>query len=329
MNKKYPIEQIKAMIKEIHGDTIRINESTYKGMSRKCKFIDKDYGEWITSPSKIIHRKQGHKARAVEKARKTFINNYGVDNPLKDPTIKNKIKNTCMKKYGVNNPAKNKVIQEKMSMSMIKAYEDGSIIVKREKTCMKRYGVKNVTQCPVIRAKMKDTLFNNYGVIVPAKNKVILNKMKVTNITKYGVDNPSKNKVIIDKIINTNIAKYGVKSTMQYPEIATKNARAQSKSKILKHWKTNEELICIGSYERAVVKYLNKNKINFKWQSKTFNMPDGRTYRPDIYLYSTKKWIEIKGYFRNDALEKWEWFRSVKPNSELWNKKKLMEMKIL
>jgi len=74
---------------------------------------------------------------------------------------------------------------------------------------------------------------------------------------------------------------------------------------------------------------LNKNRINFRWQHKTFKMPDGRTYRPDMYLFSTRKWIEIKGYFRKDALEKWNWFQTVKPNSELWNKDKLKDMGIL
>lgn len=100
-------------------------------------------------------------------------------------------------------------------------------------------------------------------------------------------------------------------------------------SYVLYHWKNNEELICQGSYEKRVVEYLNNNKINFRWQPKIFIMPDGRTYRPDLYLFSAKKWIEIKGYFWDDAQEKWEWFKSTRPNSELWNEVKLKEMGIL
>lgn len=98
---------------------------------------------------------------------------------------------------------------------------------------------------------------------------------------------------------------------------------------VIKHWYTNDELVCVGSYEKRVVEYLNANKINFRWQPKTFTMPDGRTYRPDLYLFSNRKWIEIKGYFWDDAREKWEWFNKEKSNSELWNKKKLTEMEIL
>lgn len=52
-------------------------------------------------------------------------------------------------------------------------------------------------------------------------------------------------------------------------------------------------------------------------------MPDNKTYRPDCYLINKNLWIEIKGYFRNDAREKWDWFHEKYPNSELWNKKAL------
>jgi len=132
------------------------------------------------------------------------------------------------------------------------------------------------------------------------------NRRKQTSLKKYGTDHPMKNK---------NISK--------------KCAKNQANSYTLYHWKTNEELICQASYEKRVVEYFNKNKINFRWQSKIFSMPDGRTYRPDAYLFSTKKWVEIKGYFRKDAKEKWDWFHKEKPNSELWNKEKLKKMGIL
>jgi len=97
----------------------------------------------------------------------------------------------------------------------------------------------------------------------------------------------------------------------------------------LLHWKTGEEIMCQGSYEKRAVEYFNTNKINYAWQSQTFAMPDGRTYRPDLFLCSEDKWIEIKGYFWGDAEEKWNWFRTEHPNSELWNKEKLTKMGIL
>ena len=129
---------------------------------------------------------------------------------------------------------------------------------------------------------------------------------------------------------------YNIQSGHWCPECGNINkSRSQTNSTILKHWKTDKDLVCQASWEKAVVNYLNNNKINFRWQSKTFKTPflklngENRTYRPDLYLFSTKQWIEIKGYFRGDAQEKWDWFRKEHPNSELWNKEKLKEMKIL
>ena len=106
-------------------------------------------------------------------------------------------------------------------------------------------------------------------------------------------------------------------------------AKKSNDSYTLYHWKTGEELVCKASYEKAVVEYLNLNKINFRWQSKTFKISNIRTYRPDMYLFSTKQWIEIKGYFWPNAKKKWDWFHKEHPNSELWDKKKLKEIGIL
>ena len=76
-------------------------------------------------------------------------------------------------------------------------------------------------------------------------------------------------------------------------------ARKSNNSCILKHWKTNEEIVCVASYEKKTVEYLYNNKINFKWQHKTFNLTlkNGKqtTYRPDLYLVGKKNpWVEIK-----------------------------------
>lgn len=114
------------------------------------------------------------------------------------------------------------------------------------------------------------------------------------------------------------------------PECANlKRSMSNNKTYTIKHWKTNKELICVASYEKKVVEYLNANKINFRWQPKTFRMPNKKTYRPDIYLFSTKKWIEIKGYFRHDSKLKWNWFHKTHTNSELWDEDKLKNMGIM
>lgn len=114
------------------------------------------------------------------------------------------------------------------------------------------------------------------------------------------------------------------------PECGRINANKKSKyAYILYHWKTKEELICIASYEKKVVEYLNSNKIEYLWQPRAFTMPNGKKYYPDLYLVDKDMWIEIKGYFREHSKIKWKWFQKEYINSELWNKEKLVKLKIL
>ena len=128
---------------------------------------------------------------------------------------------------------------------------------------------------------------------------------------------------------NTNIERYGVGCTSQVAEFALKQAKSSNHCFVLFHWKTNKELICKGSYEKLVVEYLNKNHIEYFWQSEVFQLPNERTYRPDLFLIEDQKWIEIKGYMREKSKQKWDWFHKEYPTSELWDKRKLQEMEIL
>jgi hypothetical protein len=143
------------------------------------------------------------------------------------------------------------------------------------------------------------------------------------NVLERGTGHPSGRG---NKIKATMQKRYGVNYNMQKEEFAKKAAKSMSKSTSVLHWKTAEELICVGSYENFIVDYLNQNRVEFKWQSDVFTMPNGKTYRPDLFLINENKWVEIKGYFRKDAREKWDWFHETFPNSELWDESKLTEL---
>lgn len=139
----------------------------------------------------------------------------------------------------------------------------------------------------------------------------------------------------MDRIKKTHIQRYGVEFPSQNKEIALKAAKSANDSVTLRHWKTTQEIVCRASYEIATVNYLNNNKIEYFWQPKIFETPlltpkgNKATYCPDLFLINENKWIEIKGWFRSDALEKWNWFKSQYPNSDLWDKKKLKEIGII
>ena len=63
MGRKLTIAEVKERIKEVHGDTVILDESTYVNVSTKCIFVDKDYGGWEAAPQGILYQKTGHPER--------------------------------------------------------------------------------------------------------------------------------------------------------------------------------------------------------------------------------------------------------------------------
>ena len=239
------IEEVERRLFEIHGNIVKLDRTTYKNTQTKCRFIDKDYGEFWVKPNMMFFLKIGHNKKKNLKRKQTNLLKYGTEHPLQNKNIQEKRNSNLMNKFGT--------------------------------TC-------------TFKVKSQD----------------VIEKRKQTNLKKYGFDHPMKNS-----------------------EIALKQAKACNNCIILVHWFSNEEIVCTASYEKLAVEHFNKNHIDYNWQPQIFLMPNGKTFRPDLYLPDEDKWIEIKGYFRDDAEEKWNWFHKEYPNSELWDKAKLKEMGIL
>lgn len=98
---------------------------------------------------------------------------------------------------------------------------------------------------------------------------------------------------------------------------------------VKKHWLTKEDVLCYDVWEARVIDYLNDNKINYRWRSDVFVMPDGTSYRPDLYLIDKDTWVEIKTFMKPQAAKKFEEFRKIKPSTELWDKNKLYELGVI
>jgi hypothetical protein len=126
----------------------------------------------------------------------------------------------------------------------------------------------------------------------------------------------------------TCLKRYGVENPMQNREIYLKTQRSGKHQGQLPYWKTGEMVPWNRSYERKTIEYFNNNKREFKWQIE-FGMPDGKKYFCDFYLIKEDLYIEVKGIFRKDAQEKWEWFQREHTNSILWDKKELKQRGIL
>ena len=93
-----------------------------------------------------------------------------------------------------------------------------------------------------------------------------------------------------------------------------------------------------SSWEVAYAKYLDKNKIKWLYESKCFKITytyKGKkkegTYRPDFYLAKNNTYIEIKGWWRDDAKVKYRAFKRLYPKIkiELLMKKDLEGKRII
>jgi len=89
-----------------------------------------------------------------------------------------------------------------------------------------------------------------------------------------------------------------------------------------------------STWEVKFATYLDINKIEWLFEIKKFPInylgKDG-TYTPDFYLMKEDKYIEIKGWWRDDAKIKYESFKEQYPNIiiELYDKIKLKKLNVL
>lgn len=85
-----------------------------------------------------------------------------------------------------------------------------------------------------------------------------------------------------------------------------------------------------SSWEVLYAKWLDKYNIIWTYESKIFDLGKS-TYRPDFYLPNINKYIEIKGFWRNDAEKKFKLFKELYSNIEIevLRKKELQSMGIL
>ena len=159
----------------------------------KCDYCGKEYEMKFYEKSKVILNKEkiccGDYHCQYMKRRDYYNDKYGVDNPMKVETIREKSKNTCIKKYGEDNPAKVEMFKEK-----IKA------------TNLEKYGSDNPMGNDKIKKKMIDTCIERYGVAYPICNENIKNKIKNTLMEKYGVESPFLIDYVKEKLEQTGIS---------------------------------------------------------------------------------------------------------------------------
>ena len=125
----------------------------------KNTLIDKygeNYREQITQKTantKLV-RYGDSKYNNSTKNKQTCLERYGVDNPMKHESVKEKSKQTCLERYG----------NEYFLLSEMFLKDKEIYIEKSKQTCLERYGGFNCMSNPDIKSKVNQTCLERYGV---------------------------------------------------------------------------------------------------------------------------------------------------------------------
>lgn len=151
-------------------------------------------------------RDDNYKKMFYDKVEQTNIERYGTKCTLNTEENIHKKKTTWLQNYGVDNPLKSNHIRQKI-------YD----------TNTKRYGNICPLNNSEIKDKAKETLFNNYGVSNPMESPIIVERLRKNVFEKYGVNWASKSDEVWKKYCNTlgtdafKMPKFKKYHTYQYP----------------------------------------------------------------------------------------------------------------
>lgn len=241
------------------------------------KTIKEKYGVNYISQSPEFREEMNAGIRAKssqikESRKRTMLDRYGVEYPIQNKHIRDKIDKTNLNKYGVTNVAKNDTIRKKISDSL----KAPSIQAKRIATSLEKYGTQYPSQSQAIKDKTAKTNLEKYGVKYSIQYPTIHNKAKYNQmIVRRG--NPGIAKRISQSTHITCKTKYGVDWPCQLPQC---KRASNGRSKI-----NNEFYRLLSSHNINYVEEFSINKYSY-----------------DVLLPDTKTLIEINPTYTHNAI---------------------------
>ena len=174
----------------------------------------------------------------------------------------------------------------------------------------------------------RETCLKKYGSPSPLHRGSLRESFEDEREKKYGVRNAMQRIDVQESVKNTLMKLYGVDNAQKSPIVRRKTDSTRRNKEVIPHWRTGEDIVAVGSYESAVVKWLNRTKTDFRWQipftiDSSGGALEGRVYFIDLQILSgdfANKYIEIKGaWIRDTQKMKWNWFKSMhNDNALLW-----------
>lgn len=219
------------------------------------------------------------KDKIVKKREDTCIKKYGKRYASMTDECKKKKKKTSLEKYGVENAMQCKEVHDRQFKTM-------------QETNMERYGAKSTLGLESTREKYTETMKKRYGVEHGWNNPIIFKKVQNTMLEKYGVLHYGKSNDWYERFKNHEWGnKYKDYTTPNGTNLRIQGYENFALDQLFKNY--SEEDIVVNKINSVIGKIqyvLNTNK---------------KIYKPDIYIKSEHKIIEVKSQFTYDLqLEK-------------------------
>ncbi len=275
--------------------------------SSNRKFINFNKGYYTTCNSKECKDKFTY-----QQIKKSFKDNYGVENPSNIKEVQEKRTQTFIKKYGVKNPYQAEDVKAKIKQTLLANYgvdnpmKSLKIRDKAVTTLLKRYGITNAYQIQNVLDKLKEKYGGNFGF----GSEFFKGRSKETCLEKYGHEfflsdkelHKTITKTMVDlyggrgmgsseikkKIEETNLEKYGDKVPSK-----TKKCKDKSIETCLKKYGTNHHMQNIEIFEK-------NSKSAYKW--KIIKFPSGRIEKVQGYEPQAIDELLKNGYDENDIV---------------------------
>ena len=188
---------------------------------------------------------------AKERYRKTNLERYGNENPIKSKAVCERIKQTNLERYGVEYACQSESSKEKRKQTCRARYgcdyvmQSDEFKKKSKETMKQKYGGENTLSSPMLMEKVKETMKKRYRAEYAIQNEQIKETRRKNNLMKYGVEHtlqldsvkeksrnawlekygvehPMLNRDVVENTIQHNIETYGVRSTALLPEVKEK-----------------------------------------------------------------------------------------------------------
>jgi len=327
MPQKIPLQEIKTQIEKKYPDQL-FDFSDYKNTNSKIKAIDPDYGEWYPTVKNLLSKQRKCTKRAFVERPSINIDIETVVERAKQIHNNEVVLDTTT--Y-VNTNTKCKFIDKDFGEFWMLPHHvfNGSGHTKRGN--LKQIQTR-ILPLDEVKKRLKEIHGDTIQIIGNTYTSTYKKALFVheehgewwalpNNVIKKESSHPFGS---VKRRMASCLRIYGAEHPMQNEFVFKKTIQSRWRTINLKHWKTNKNLVCMSSYEYAVITTLNNKKIDFDWQIKVV-LPNDMIYFIDLYLIKQKQFIEIKGYFFNEKNKlKWELFHSITPNSDIWYEKEVV-----